>query len=272
MSEAVAQRHFADQNPVGRSLSASLNGRRQELEIIGLVRTQKSPVSARHPRRRSTSRPPDETRHPNHGVGSCGEPDWSSVIIDSANTSTDVSWLSDRGPRSFDSGRRHDRAGADDGGTGGRIRAARVGTCVHRYLRAARLQRFAANERDWHPYGAWCAGTTRYRIGRHQWNTARHGRRRRRPARGVGRVSVDRVIAVWAFSRSTLSSSQRRSWWCYWRRNWQRTCPRGAPHVSIRSKRCVTNETHPAAREIPRTAGCRRVRSVALRRVGSHQP
>ena len=41
VNEAYAQRHFANQNPVGHSLSASVNGRREELEVVGLVRNTK---------------------------------------------------------------------------------------------------------------------------------------------------------------------------------------------------------------------------------------
>jgi predicted permease len=41
VNEAYAERHFGRQNPVGQHLSASVNGRRGDLEIIGLARNTK---------------------------------------------------------------------------------------------------------------------------------------------------------------------------------------------------------------------------------------
>lgn len=38
VNEVFAQRHFANQNPVGQHLSANVRGRRRDLEIVGLVR------------------------------------------------------------------------------------------------------------------------------------------------------------------------------------------------------------------------------------------
>jgi putative ABC transport system permease protein len=38
VNEMFAQRHFANQNPVGRHLSANVRGQRRDLEIVGLVR------------------------------------------------------------------------------------------------------------------------------------------------------------------------------------------------------------------------------------------
>jgi predicted permease len=38
VNEAFAQRHFANQNPVGQHLSANVRGKRRDLEIVGLVK------------------------------------------------------------------------------------------------------------------------------------------------------------------------------------------------------------------------------------------
>lgn len=38
VSEAFAQRYFADQNPVGKHLSANVRGQRRDMEIVGLVK------------------------------------------------------------------------------------------------------------------------------------------------------------------------------------------------------------------------------------------
>ena len=42
INEAYAGRHFPNQNPVGQHLSASVNGAREDLEIVGLVRNTKA--------------------------------------------------------------------------------------------------------------------------------------------------------------------------------------------------------------------------------------